>query len=118
MFGRTSASHLCTLEESATDHTRAGESKFDPQPPRTRELLLLMALEGTDDLRVLRIINGPKLTDLDAAERAHLARLDPVTHRLAFRHPLIRATVVELSTADERRRTNRVLAELWPDQPD
>jgi len=93
-------------------------SRIAALPARTRELLLLMALEGSDDLRVLRIVNGPKLSDLDAAERARLARLDPVTHRLAFRHPLIRATVVELSTADERRWTNRVLAELWADQPD
>jgi DNA-binding CsgD family transcriptional regulator len=93
-------------------------SRISALPARTRQLLLLMALDGTDDLRVLRIVNGPKLSDLDAAERARLARLDPVTHRITFRHPLIRAAVVELSTADERRRVNRVLAELWADQPD
>jgi hypothetical protein len=44
--------------------------------------------------------------------------LDPVTHRIVFRHQLIRAAVVELSTTDERRRVNRVLAKLWADQPD
>jgi DNA-binding CsgD family transcriptional regulator len=87
-------------------------------PSRTRLLLLLMALDGTDDLRVLQVANGPTLSDLDAAEKSRLAYLKPDTHRLAFRHPLIRAGVVELSTPDERRSANRALAELWADQPD
>jgi DNA-binding CsgD family transcriptional regulator len=93
-------------------------SRIVALPARTRRLLLLMALDGTGDLRVLRIAGGPTLRDLDAAEQARLARLDRDSHRLAFRHPLIRAAVVELATADERRETNRVLAELWADQPD
>src|SRR5258705_2729035 len=87
-------------------------------PPRTRQLLLLMALDGTDDLRVLQVVNGPTLSDLDVAEKAHVASLDRASHRLAFRHPLIRAAVVEMSTTDERRRANGALAELWADQPD
>jgi DNA-binding CsgD family transcriptional regulator/tetratricopeptide (TPR) repeat protein len=87
-------------------------------PLRTRQLLLLMALDGTDDLRVLQGTDGPTLDDLDAAEQARVAHLDRDTHRLAFRHPLIRSAVVELSTADERRRANGALAELWADQPD
>jgi DNA-binding CsgD family transcriptional regulator len=87
-------------------------------PSRTRQLLLLMALDGTDDPRVLQVADGATLDDLDAAEHARLAYLDPDTHRLAFRHPLIRSAVVELSTADERRRANRALAQLWADQPD
>jgi DNA-binding CsgD family transcriptional regulator len=87
-------------------------------PSRTRQLLLLMALDGTDDLRVLHQADGPTLSNLDAAEQAQLAYLDPHLHRLCFRHPLIRAAVVELSTAEQRRRANRALAELWADQPD
>jgi DNA-binding CsgD family transcriptional regulator len=87
-------------------------------PPRTRQLLLLMALDGTDDPRVLQLANGPTFDDLDAAEQTRVAYLDPDTHRPAFRHPLIRSAVVELSTADERRRANRSLAQLWVDQPD
>jgi DNA-binding CsgD family transcriptional regulator len=87
-------------------------------PSRTRQVLLLMALDGTDDPRVLQVADGATLDDLDAAEHARLAYLDPDTHRLAFRHPLIRSAVVELSTADERRRANRALAQLWADQPD
>jgi DNA-binding CsgD family transcriptional regulator len=87
-------------------------------PPRTRELMLLMALDGTDDVHVLHVVDGPALSDLDPAERARVAYLDPDTHRLAFRHPLIRAAVVELATADERQRANRELAQLWIDQPE
>ena len=87
-------------------------------PSRTRQLLLLMALDGTDDPRVLQLANGPTFDDLDPAEQTRVAYLDPDTHRLAFRHPLIRSAVVELSTTDERCRANRALAELWADQPD
>jgi DNA-binding CsgD family transcriptional regulator len=93
-------------------------SRIEALAPRTRQLLLLMALDGTDDLRVLQVVNGPTLSDLDAAEKAHVASLDRATHRLAFRHPLIRAAVVEMSTTDQRRRANGALAELWADQPD
>jgi DNA-binding CsgD family transcriptional regulator len=93
-------------------------SRIVALPSRTRQLLLLMALDGTDDLRVLHEADGPTFDDLDPAEQTRVAYLDPDTHRLAFRHPLIRSAVVELSTADERRRANRALAQLWADQPD
>jgi len=80
-------------------------------PDRTRHLLLLMALDGTGDPRVLRVDGiGPE--DLAAAERAGLAYVDHLTRRLVFRHPLIRAAVVELSADDEW------LAALHADQPD
>jgi DNA-binding CsgD family transcriptional regulator len=93
-------------------------SRIAALPPPSRKLLLLMALDGTADMRVLRIVNGPTLHDLDAAEQARLVYLDRGTHRPTFRHPLIRAAVVDLATADERRDANRVLADLWADQPD
>jgi AAA ATPase domain len=93
-------------------------SRIVPLASRTRQLLLLMALDGTGDLRVLQPLDGSTSSDLDEAEQARLVYLDRGTHRPTFRHPLIRATVVELATADERRRANRVLAELWTDQPD
>ncbi|MCW2649523.1 MAG: LuxR-family transcriptional regulator [Mycobacterium sp.] len=93
-------------------------SRIATLPTRTRQLLVLMALDGTDDVRVLTVLDGPTLTDLGAAERARLAYLDRRTHRLGFRHPLIRSAVVELSTADECRNANRALAELWADQPE
>jgi DNA-binding CsgD family transcriptional regulator len=89
-------------------------------PERTRELLLLAALDGTGDLRSLRAHGGDAyaLDGFAPAERAQLARIDEGVHRLSFRHPLIRSAVVELSTGDERRRAHHALAELWREQPD
>jgi DNA-binding CsgD family transcriptional regulator len=83
----------------------------------TRHLLLLMALDGTGDPRVLQVDAGGQ-DDLAAAERARLVNVDRRTRRLAFRHPLIRAAVVELSTGDECRRAHQQLAGLLADQPD
>jgi len=87
---------------------------------RTRRLLLLVALDRTGDARVLQAVGGSSkgLEDLAAAEEAGLAFIDGRTHRLAFRHPMIRSEVVELSTVVERRAAHRALADLWTDQPD
>ena len=89
-------------------------------PARTRWLLLLMALDGTGHLRVLEAAGARRqgLDDLAAAEQARLAYVDQKVHRLAFRHPLIRSAVVELSADDERRRAHGELAGLLTDQPD
>jgi DNA-binding CsgD family transcriptional regulator len=89
-------------------------------PPRTRQLLLLMALDGTGDVRVLSGGGVPNagFSDLAAAEQARLAYVDETTRRLAFRHPLIRSAVVELSPAEERRTAHSVLADVWADQLD
>jgi hypothetical protein len=95
-------------------------SRIAELPPRTRQLLLLMALDGTGDVRVLAGGAGPNagFRDLAPAEQARLAYMDQVTHRLAFHHPLIRSAVVDLSHAEERRSAHRVLADVWADQPD
>jgi DNA-binding CsgD family transcriptional regulator len=89
-------------------------------PDRSRYVLLLMALDSTSDARALKAIraspHGP--ADLGPAERARLIESEPGTYRLAFRHPLIRAAVVELASAGERRRAHRHLAQLTRDQPD
>jgi len=95
-------------------------SRITELPPRTRQLLLLMALDGTGDVRVLQAGAAPNASfhDLTAAEQARLAYVDEATHRLAFHHPLMRSAVVDLSHAEERRTAHRALADVWADQPD
>jgi DNA-binding CsgD family transcriptional regulator len=95
-------------------------SRISELPKATRKLLLLAALDSTGELRVIRAARGQAdgLTQLAPAERARLLYVDTSTHRLVFRHPVIRSAVVELATTDERRRAHRTLAELFADQPD
>ncbi|HWF51187.1 MAG TPA: AAA family ATPase [Solirubrobacteraceae bacterium] len=95
-------------------------SRVEELPAPTRRLMLLAALDGTGDLRVLEAEDARHqgLERLQAAETAHLAHVDPRTRQLAFRHPLIRTAVVELSTSHQRRRAHAALAELWSDEPD
>jgi DNA-binding CsgD family transcriptional regulator len=99
---------------------RLFSSKVTELPDPTRRLLLLMALDGTGDLRVLGATGDRSsgLADLAPAELARLAYVDEQTHRLVFRHPMIRTAVVELSTDQDCRRAHATLAELWADQPD
>ncbi len=52
------------------------------------------------------------------AERARLVHVDEHSRRLIFRHPLVSATVVELSSSSERRRAHRLLAEALVEQPE
>ncbi len=89
-------------------------------PPPTRQLLLLMALDGTGDVRIVEegAAANAGFRDLAAAEQARLAYVDQATHRLAFHHPLMRSAVVDLSEAEERRTAHRALAEVWAAQPD
>ena len=95
-------------------------SQVEQLPAPSRRLLLLAALDGTGDLRILRALGEPAdgLSELAAAERAQLVHIDGNTHRLAFRHPLIRSAVVKLSTEAERRRAHQQLAGLFAEQPD
>jgi DNA-binding CsgD family transcriptional regulator len=88
-------------------------------PAATRQVLLLAALDGTGDLGVLLAARGGVgLDDLLPAERAELLRLDEGSRRVAFRHPLVRATVVGSCTDSERRQAHRALAEVLTDQPE
>jgi DNA-binding CsgD family transcriptional regulator len=95
-------------------------SRIAELPPRTRQLLLIMALDGTGDVRVLEVGAAPNAgyRDLAPAEQARLAYMDDPTHRLVFHHPLMRSAVVDLSQAEERRNAHLVLADVWADQPD
>ena len=88
-------------------------------PPSVYELLLLAALDGTGDLRLIRSIAADRAGgDLSAAERAGLVRADESTGRLRFRHPLIRAAIVELSTSEQRRHAHAELAVRLAGQPE
>jgi DNA-binding CsgD family transcriptional regulator len=89
-------------------------------PQRSRDALLLLALDGTAGGRALGATRDgyPSLADLVPAEQAGLVEMTPGAQRLMFRHPLTRAAVVELSSGDERRRAHRRLAELMSDEPD
>jgi DNA-binding CsgD family transcriptional regulator len=88
-------------------------------PAATRYLLLLGALEGSGDLAVLRAAAGPReIDDLALAEQAGLVHVERDTGRLAFRHPLIRSAVIELSRTEDLRRAHRALAAELGDQPE
>ena len=95
-------------------------SRIAELPSPTRQLLLLMALDGTGDMRIVEGGAAPDdgFRELAAAEQARLAYVDRATHRLAFHHPLIRSAVVDLSHAGDRRSAHRVLADMWSAQPD
>jgi hypothetical protein len=95
-------------------------SRVSDLPAPARRLLLLAVLDGTGDLGPLRaVVTGPgEFTDLAAAERAGLVRMDGGSGRLAFRHPLARSAIMELSASDERRAAHRTLAGQLADQPE
>jgi DNA-binding NarL/FixJ family response regulator len=92
-------------------------------PTETSDLLLLAALDGSGDLRVLVDPEAPPdapdgLEALGAAELANLVYVDPTTRRLEFRHPLTRSAVVAMATDAERRRAHTTLADRMIDDPD
>ena len=88
-------------------------------PASVRELLLLAALDGTGDLRLVRAIAADRAGEgLSSAERADLVRVDESAGRLRFRHPLIRSAIVELSTSSQRRDAHAELAARLADQPE
>jgi DNA-binding CsgD family transcriptional regulator len=92
-------------------------------PTETSQLLLLAALDGTGDLRVLvdpdsRQDGRDSLEALGPAERIRLVFVDPTTRRLAFRHPLTRSAVVGMATDAERRHARTTLASRLIDEPD
>jgi DNA-binding CsgD family transcriptional regulator len=94
-------------------------SRASDLPAPTRYLLLLAALEGSGDLAVLQAAAGRReIDDLAPAEQAGLVYVEKETGRLAFRHPLIRSAVVELSVSQDMRRAHRALAAQLDDQPE
>ncbi|MGW0581729.1 AAA family ATPase [Streptomyces sp. NPDC002920] len=89
-------------------------------PAEARRLLLLLALDGTGELDVLRIRpeDRERLRALESAASDRLIAVDDTNHRVTFPHPLIRAAVVEVSTLTERCQAHRALAEIRAEEPE
>lgn len=87
------------------------QERVERLPHATRELLLLLALEGSGDLPTLETASGHEgLDDLQPAERDRLVMVVDGGRVVRFRHPLVRSAVVEASTSAQRRRAHRRLA--------
>ncbi|MFJ8493470.1 AAA family ATPase [Streptomyces sp. NPDC094038] len=94
------------------------EALFAPRlrelPPKTLELLLVAALEGTGGLRTIWAAYPGGMEEADAAlpaaEEAGLVRVDARVGRLVFRHPLVRSAVVRTCRPGQRRAAHRALA--------
>jgi DNA-binding CsgD family transcriptional regulator len=85
-------------------------------PSVTRRLLLLTALDGTGDLHRLRQSSSRDewLDGLAPAETERLITVDTGASRVAFRHPLFAAAVVDLATSSERWRAHALLGAAEP----
>ncbi|MBC6456399.1 LuxR family transcriptional regulator [Actinomadura sp. HBU206391] len=95
-----------------TDRLReAFQGQVERLPETARALLLVAALEDTGDLGVILAAaerSGASLDDLDVAERAGLVRTGDGGVR--FRHPLLRAAVVDGSPLGTRVAAHAALA--------
>lgn len=86
-------------------------------PTRTREFLLLHALEGTGDLGLLANSADEALSLTAPAEHTGLVHIDEFTGRLRFRHPLVTTTVVELASAADRQQAHARIARSLDQYP-
>ncbi|GAA1790371.1 LuxR family transcriptional regulator [Actinomadura chokoriensis] len=94
-------------------------ARVERLPERTRDLLLLAALEGSGDIGVLAAAGGPDgLEELAPAERDHLVMVAESGRAVRFRHPLVRSAVVDGSTGEQRRSAHRRLADVLVDHPE
>lgn len=94
-------------------------ARVERMPQRTRDLLLLAALEGSGDIGVLEAAGGPGgLGGLAPAERDHLVMVTEDGRAVRFRHPLVRSTVVDRSTGEQRRGAHSRLAVALVGQPE
>lgn len=94
-------------------------ARVDQLPTATRDLLLIAAVDATGDLGLLHDAGTPlALPDLVPAEDARLIRLDTVTGRLTFRHPLIRSAMVDVASSSDRRHAHKIIADRSTDHPE
>ncbi|MET7741865.1 LuxR C-terminal-related transcriptional regulator [Streptomyces sp. NPDC005385] len=87
-------------------------------PARTREVLLLAALQQGSDLSQLcsTLADIDVLDALAPAERAGLITVRQNRY-LLFRHQLLRSSLIAFSSAIEVRRAHRLLADISVEQP-
>lgn len=102
-------SRTVPLSERLQSHFAARVAEL---PDPSRRLLLLATFEGSGDVRTLRGMSD--LADLAPAERAQLVRVDDVSARITFRHPLIQSAIVAMSTHEERRGAHLAIAAAFP----
>ena len=89
-------------------------SRLDDLPEGTRRVLLLAAAMATPSVKELGQATGrPVERDIARAERAGI--IDSSGGTVRFTHPLLAATVYEVSTAAERRMVHRELADIVKD---
>jgi DNA-binding CsgD family transcriptional regulator len=83
-------------------------------PDAVRQELLMGALDGV----TTRSGDGPAATsryrmrDADQAVTSGLLDIDPVSGDFVFRHPLVRSTVVQIATPNQRRAAHQKLAQI------
>jgi DNA-binding CsgD family transcriptional regulator len=104
-----------------SDRLRAAfGARFLKLPASTRRIVLQGALAGSPQLTALEFGPGLErdLAALQIAEQQRVVQIDRGQMRLTFAHPLIRAAVVELSTAAEVRSAHLSLSSRQVNDPD
>jgi hypothetical protein len=94
-------------------------SAIERLPAPTRRVLLMAALDADADLVTIRKAaqDSAGVDDLALAQEADLVHLDAAADHLSFRHPLIRAVIVHLTSPSERRSAHHSLAAALADFP-
>ena len=116
---RSGQAHAVVTSGTSRELRTLYEARIARLPEPTRRLLLLAVLDGSGDLGVLAEAEGSEgLDQLGPAERDHLIVVDERIGEIRFRHPMIKSTLVEGSTHDQRRAAHLRLADLFADQPE
>lgn len=79
-----------------------------------RAELLMGALDGAGTLSDSDTLAGVRyrMRDADQAVAAGLLDIEPTTGDFVFRHPLVRSTIVQMATPNQRRAAHRTLAQV------
>jgi DNA-binding CsgD family transcriptional regulator len=94
-------------------------ARVERLPRESRQLLLTAALVEAGELKVLNAVGGDTfVADLHACEEAQLLFVDAARQEVRFRHPIIRAAVVEQATFAECLHAHAQLAQAFSSDPD